>query len=179
MGRSRARVVKEILFLKRVYEDAGETTSSDREDVGRIDMVMAVEEGDRLDWCAVEIQAVYFSGDEFAKDYPEIRAHTGSQVPIPVGRRRPDFRSSGPKRLMPQLQTKVPTLRRWGKKLAIVVDQPFFRALGPMDDVDHVSNCDIAWFVVRFDETNGSGRANLVLDTATGSTVKTSPGSLT
>ena len=53
---------------------------------------------------------------------------------------------------MPQLQIKAPSLRRWGKKMAVVVDEDFFAALGAMDDVSDISNADIAWFVVRFDE---------------------------
>ncbi|MBI1786160.1 MAG: hypothetical protein HYR60_01240 [Acidobacteria bacterium] len=56
---------------------------------------------------------------------------------------------------MPQLQIKVPSLRRWGKKMAVVVDEDFFAALGPMDDVADISNCDIAWFVVQYDESSG------------------------
>lgn len=56
---------------------------------------------------------------------------------------------------MPQLQIKVPSLRRWGKKMAVVVDQSFFAALGQMDSVRHVSNCDVAWFVVKYDESQG------------------------
>lgn len=36
---------------------------------------------------------------------------------------------------MPQLQVRVPTLRRWGKKLAVALDRAFFDALGgPSDD---------------------------------------------
>ncbi len=53
---------------------------------------------------------------------------------------------------MPQLQIKVPTLRRWGKKMCVLVDRMFFDALGRMETVPDVSNCDIAWFVVRYDE---------------------------
>jgi hypothetical protein len=55
---------------------------------------------------------------------------------------------------MPQLQVKVPTLRRWGKKMAVLVDRPFFDALGAMGVVKSVSNCDIVWFVVRYEETS-------------------------
>ena len=40
--------------------------------------------------------------------------------------------------------------------MAVVVDEGFFGALGKMDEVRHVSNCDIAWFVVRYDETGGN-----------------------
>ena len=39
--------------------------------------------------------------------------------------------------------------------MAVVVDRSFFAALGSMDDVSDVSNCDIAWFVVDYDESGG------------------------
>ncbi len=55
---------------------------------------------------------------------------------------------------MPQLQIKVPTLRRWGKKMAVVVDRSFFNALGQMDSVSDVSNSDILWFIVDYKESN-------------------------
>jgi hypothetical protein len=35
-------------------------------------------------------------------------------------------------------------------------DEGFFGALGKMDEVKHVSNCDIAWFVVRYSEKDGN-----------------------
>jgi hypothetical protein len=54
--------------------------------------------------------------------------------------------------LMPQLLVKVPTLRRWGKKMAVVIDEDFFAELGRMDRVPDISNCDVAWFIVRFEE---------------------------
>ncbi len=172
LGTGDAFVVKEIPFLIRpsaiedvheAQEDDGDPASGN-EDVGRIDMVMVHPNLDRLEWCAIELQAVYFSGGAMSKDYDFIRSHQGDDVPMPGANRRPDFRSCGPKRLMPQLQTKVPTLRRWGKKMAVVVDRPFFDALGPMDRVPHVSNSDIVWFVVRFDEDPLNGRATLAID---------------
>lgn len=169
-------IAKEIPFLKRFIAtdpkaEAGGAEESwskglvgDKEDVGRIDMVCAHPDLDRLDWCAVELQAVYFSGDAMSKDFTVIGAHEGNDIPMPGAKnRRPDYRSSGPKRLMPQLQIKVPTLRRWGKKMAVVVDEPFFQSLGPMDKVDDVSNCDIVWVIVRFTEQDGSGTAEISL----------------
>ncbi len=104
-------------------------------------------------WCALEIQAVYFSGEKMRLLFEHIRNFAGSGLPFPDRVRRPDYRSSGPKRLMPQLQIKVPTLRRWGKKMAVVVDAAFFRNLGSMRTVSDLSNADIAWFVASFDET--------------------------
>jgi hypothetical protein len=168
LGNRDARVVKEIPFLKRSKKtapgDVDDDIENDKESVGRIDMVMAVERGTEIDWCAVELQAVYFSGGKIADDYPAIKKHTGNGVPMPGANRRPDFRSSGPKRLMPQLQIKVPTLRRWGKKMAVVIDRPFFDALGEMDPVEDISNCDIAWVIVRFEEDSGTGKAHLKID---------------
>jgi hypothetical protein len=171
LGRADARIVKEIPFLIRVQADEGEAPvgprrflAADNEDVGRIDMVLVHPDMGLLNWCAVELQAVYFSGAAISRDYDAIRNQTGNGVPMPGGNRRPDFRSCGPKRLMPQLQTKVPTLRRWGKKMAVVVDRPFFDSLGPMDKVEHVSNSDIVWFIVRFDEDPSNGIARLAVD---------------
>ncbi|MBI3947560.1 MAG: hypothetical protein HY321_16675 [Armatimonadetes bacterium] len=152
-------VVSEIGFLER--EGGDEPDAEDavlREDVGRIDSVLARGGGEILSWCALELQAVYFSGTSMSQDFRAIAAYQGDGVPFPAGRRRPDYRSSGPKRLMPQLQIKVPSLRRWGKKMAVLVDKGFFAALGRMDDVRDVSNCDIAWFVVGYDESQGDAR---------------------
>jgi hypothetical protein len=133
-----------------------------KEDVGRIDLVF-VHPDDMNKWCAVEMQAVYFSGGEMSQDVTAIKAWSGNGIPMPAGIRRPDFRSSGPKRLMPQLMIKVPTLRRWGKKMVVVVDKAFFGAMDVMVRADHVSNCDIVWVVVRYDEVPGSATATLAI----------------
>lgn len=172
LGTENAIIAKEIPFLIRHQApdipddvlDLGDDAIVDTEDVGRIDMVMVHPDLDRLEWCAVEMQAVYFSGGAMSKDFSVIRQYRGNGVPGTGANRRPDFRSCGPKRLMPQLQIKVPTLRRWGKKMAVVVDKPFFSSLGGMDKVPHVSNSDIVWFIVRFDENPIEGTATLVVD---------------
>jgi len=128
---------------------------SQAEDVGRIDNVLVHPTRDPMHWCALEIQAVYFSGAAMGREFKLVQTFTGEGLPFPAANRRPDYRSSGPKRLMPQLQIKVPTLRRWGKKMAVLVDRSFFNALGKMDDVKDISNCDIAWFVIRYEESGG------------------------
>jgi hypothetical protein len=89
------------------------------------------------------------------KEFDMLRRISSERLPFPATNHRPDFRSSGPKRLMPQLQIKVPTLRRWGKKMAVVVDRNFFDAIGKMDEVRDVPSCDIAWFVVKYAENGG------------------------
>jgi hypothetical protein len=162
LGRADAVPIGQVPFLERVpmmgLPEAAEEEAPEGEGVGRIDNVLIVPGTDPLQWCPVEIQAVYFSGDKMATDFHAIRAHAGQGIPFPAGRRRPDYRSSGPKRLMPQLQIKVPTLRRWGKKMAVVVDEDFIANMGRMATVPHVSNADVVWFVARFDETGGTPR---------------------
>lgn len=153
LGHERPVVVAEVGFLEQVGEEKLEDASS--EDVGRIDSVLVHPNLGQLSWCALEVQAVYFSGNTMRREFEELRVESLLGLPFPSAHRRPDFRSSGPKRLMPQLQIKVPTLRRWGKKMAVLVDRPFFDSLGKMEDVKDVSNCDIAWFVVRYDESGG------------------------
>jgi len=149
-------IVGEVGFLEQeIISTRGNAKATDAEDVGRIDNVLVHPTRDPLHWTALEIQAVYFSGLSMSREFTAIRKSRGKGLLFPVAIRRPDYRSSGPKRLMPQLQIKVPTLRRWGKKMAVVVDRSFFAALGSMDDVTDVSNCDIAWFVVDYDESGG------------------------
>jgi hypothetical protein len=155
-----------VNFLKRVPAIGEEESQGPgREEVGRIDNVLMVRDTEPLHWCAVEIQAVYFSGDSMNRDFQAILLHKGHDLPFPAGRRRPDYRSSGPKRLMPQLQIKVPTLRRWGKKMAVIVDEDFFKAMGRMKTVDEMSNCDVAWFVVKYDERLRLGTEGVYLTT--------------
>jgi hypothetical protein len=100
-------------------------------------------------------------------------------VVYPAGQRRPDYRSSGPKRLMPQLQIKVPTLRRWGRKMAVVVDRAFFDSIGEMDNVADLSNADVAWFIVRFEEIEGQTKTRLVRDEVRYTTLERSVEGLT
>ena len=158
LGTSTPDIAAEIGFLR--AED-GSTH------VGRIDMVLANQEAagtGALDWCALEIQAVYFSGRRMSEEFRTIMDYRGDQPPFPGQIRRPDYRSSGPKRLMPQLQIKVPTLRRWGKKMAVVVDKHFFNSLGRMEEVGDLSSGDIAWFTVDFQEDDTGRRFKLVRD---------------
>jgi len=117
-----------------------------------VDKVLVTSEGQQLKWCALEMQAVYFSGRAMELDFKEMRTWSGPGLPFPSVVRRPDFRSSGPKRLMPQLQIKVPTISRWGKKVAVVVDSAFWNSLAEMREVRDLSNAEIAWFVVAYGE---------------------------
>ena len=147
LGTSKPVVISELPFLMgRVEAEEG----ADEDAVGKIDEVLVNAEGDALRWCALEFQAVYFSGKSMENDSKVMREWTGPGVPFPAVQRRPDFRSSGPKRLMPQLQIKVPTISRWGKKMAVAIDRAFRDSLSDMREVRELSNCEIVWFVVSF-----------------------------
>ena len=161
-------IVAEIPFLERVRPEGADPDEEGREGVGRIDNVLIAKPGtDPLIWCPLEVQAVYFSGKAMDNDFTELLTNE-DPLPFPLIVRRPDWRSSGPKRLMPQLQIKVPTLRRWGKKMAVVVDRRFFQSLGRMEQVAQVSNCDIAWFVLTYQDAKDGihlGRDQVYLTT--------------
>lgn len=149
----------EVGFL----ESTGNLDSDPGEDVGRIDMILVKSNaapGAPMDWVAVEVQAVYFSGKRMGIEFEHL-LKTHGKLSMAQEKRRPDYRSSGVKRLMPQLLTKVPTLRRWGKKLAVVVDAPFFYSMGTIERVKDVSNADIVWFLADFVEDPNGGRFKL------------------
>ena len=61
------------------FEDVA-LIDSGSEDVGRIDLVL-VNPDDQSKWCAVEVQAVYFSGAKMSSDYDEIKAYSGNGIP--------------------------------------------------------------------------------------------------
>jgi hypothetical protein len=155
------KLVSEVGFL-----EAGATVDNEvgGDDVGRIDMVLVNPDkpGGSQHWTALEIQAVYFSGSAMVGEFKAYLDQEIEWIVFPAATRRPDYRSCGPKRLMPQLQIKVPTLRRWGKKMAVVVDRSFFDSIGEMDHVDDISNSDIAWFIVGFEETIGISLTRIV-----------------
>ena len=160
LGCDNPSVLEQIGFLEAPRSDDVDSPPSD---VGKIDKVLVVPGSNPLSWCALEVQAVYFQGKAMSNDFNAIIKQTEGGLLFSPVVRRPDYRSSGPKRLMPQLQIKVPSLRRWGTKMAVVVDYSFFKAMGVMRTVPDISNCDVAWFVVKYEETE-SGRFRLVPD---------------
>ena len=148
-------ILRQIGFLDRSKPaSSAEAEEEDGRDfIGRIDNVIVHPSVNPLDWCAVELQAVYFSGKAMKQEFTMLSAQEYQTLPFPAAHRRPDWRSSGPKRLLPQLQTKVPTIRTWGKKMAVVVDEAFFTSLVGLEREKHLSNAEIAWFVVGYDPT--------------------------
>lgn len=149
-------VLGQIGFLDRIREANDETDEDSRDFIGRIDNVLVHPTKQPIDWCAVELQAVYFSGKSMSREFNALAAHEHQELPFPTAHRRPDWRSSGPKRLLPQLETKVPTIRTWGKKMAVVIDEAFFASLVGLEHERYLSNAEIVWFVVGYDLTGSA-----------------------
>lgn len=145
LGTAEPLGIREVDFLR----------TKDGKAAGRIDMVLCdpltLGSGDGLRWCIVETQAVYFAGGRMDVEFQKIQRTGGRFVPFPAKPRRPDFRSSSAKRLQPQLEAKCPTLTRWGKKIAVVVDRPFFDSLSPMTRALDNDDAEVIWFVVRYE----------------------------
>ena len=138
------------------------TPSVEEKKAGRIDWLLLnsnSENDNDPNWCALETQAVYFSGDNMGLEFTAY-LNSPSEIIFPKGFRRPDYRSSGPKRLAPQLSVKVPVLRGWGKKVAVLVDKYFFDSMHELPDAykqgkndeEKRDNSEVSWFIVNFDE---------------------------
>jgi hypothetical protein len=147
--------IGETPFLRRTPRliDAAKTV---RREVGRMDNVLIVPNTDSLKWCPVEKQAVYFSGKEMLLEFQAMAQSNEDAIPFPREHRRPDYRSCAAKRLLPQLETKVPPLSMWAKKMAVVVDEEFFAQFATMKEEEHVSLAEILWFVVKYEKEGGS-----------------------
>ena len=147
-----ASIAREVPFMQ---------GTSTNKPAGKIDLVVAKTSNDGVTWHGLEIQAVYFSGKGMQSEFHSLLDDTYDTPPFPTAIRRPDWRSSSAKRLMPQLQIKAPTLRRWGSKLAVAVDRPFFEAVGgpsPNPSRD-LNEGDIIWLVPEI--VVEGGRAHL------------------
>jgi len=118
---------------------------------GNIDIVLVAydDRGHVIDFGALEIQAVYISGNirrPFERYMQDPRNHYHMDWTGEASYPRPDYLSSSRKRLAPQLIYKGGILNAWGKKIAIVVDRPFFATLPSLPTVLH-KKADMAWFV--------------------------------
>lgn len=118
---------------------------------GNIDIILCAydDTGKVYDFGALEIQAVYISGNirrpfEFYMENPETNKSMDwtSEENYP----RPDYLSSSRKRLAPQLIFKGGILNAWGKKMAVALGQSFFTTLPKMQEVPK-KQADIAWMI--------------------------------
>ena len=130
----------------------------DGNSAGNIDLVLVAydELGRVVDYGALEVQAVYISGNisvpfRHYMEAPEQRADMDwrQQPSYP----RPDYLSSSRKRLAPQLIYKGGILEIWGRKTAVALHQGFYNTLPDLNQVKP-EEADVAWFVydLRYDE---------------------------
>lgn len=140
----KAFIAREVPFMR---------SPSTNKAAGLIDLILA-DGLDGPEWYGLEIQAVYFSGPNMSIEFEVLERDSQDTPPYPDRLRRPDWRSSGAKRLMPQLQTKVPMLRQWGTKMAVAMDENFFKSIGgASNNPSHdVNEGDIIWLVVGVSE---------------------------
>src|SRR5699024_12537315 len=80
-----------------------------------IDWILIADPDTTTEWIAVEIQSVYFSGGNMDVDFQKY-VQKPQKLNVTDTNRRPDWRSSGAKRLAPQLAAKSPVMAQWGKK---------------------------------------------------------------
>lgn len=126
-------------------------SDSQGKSAGNIDVVLVAydDKGKVYDFGALEIQAVYISGnvrepfEYFMKD-PKGRASMDwSKEP---NYPRPDYLSSSRKRLAPQLLFKGGILHNWQKKIVVALNKSFFTTLPKLKKVPK-AKADIAWFI--------------------------------
>ncbi len=134
------------------YRFLTEVRLHDRDGIsaGNIDIVLIQldEEKQIVDFGALEIQAVYISGNvrkPFAH-YMTNPLQNQNMAWDSKDRPRPDYLSSSRKRLAPQLLFKGGIFRAWGKKSAVAVHSEFFRRLPELPTVDE-SEADLVWLI--------------------------------
>lgn len=118
---------------------------------GNIDVVLVAydAQGKVIDFGALEVQAVYISGnirDPFEFYMKDPAAHALMDWTGQPNYPRPDFLSSSRKRLAPQLLFKGGILHSWNKKMAVAINKSFFDTLPSLKAVPPGEG-DIAWFI--------------------------------
>lgn len=155
----------EFFFPKKAkWTSLTEVRLKDKHDksAGNIDLVLVSydDHGRVTDFGALEIQAVYISGN--------VRKPFEYYMQDPAGRATmdwknkdywpgPDYLSSSRKRLAPQLIFKGGILHTWKKKTAVALDAGFFATLPDLKQVSQ-ERAEIAWLVydLELDRANNS-----------------------
>ncbi|MFH1087588.1 MAG: NotI family restriction endonuclease [Chloroflexota bacterium] len=133
---------------------------------GNVDIVLVAydECGKVTDFGALEVQAVYISGNvrrPFEQYMGSPKTNANMDWRRETGYPRPDFLSSSRKRLAPQLLYKGGILNAWHKKMAVALDTGFFATLPNLRETD-CSHADIAWLV--YDVESGDKKSQYVLE---------------
>ncbi|NOK59661.1 MAG: hypothetical protein GFH27_549285n185 [Chloroflexi bacterium AL-W] len=133
---------------------------------GNIDIVLVSydDAGQITDFGALEIQAVYISGN-IRKPFTAYMRDPANQTDLDwSGKKdypRADYLSSSRKRLAPQLIYKGGILNAWGRKIAVAVDSAFFATLPTLTQVPK-EQADVAWLVYELQSSNKQGGYRIV-----------------
>jgi len=157
-----------FFFPKRVkWTSLTEVRLNDRHGntAGNIDVVLVSydNQGKVTDFGALEVQAVYISGNvrrPFDHYMQNPRVNAGMDWRREGNYPRPDYLSSSRKRLAPQLIFKGGILKTWGKKMAVALDQGFFATLPALRESESVK-ADMAWLVYDLDTSHRNERYSL------------------
>jgi len=118
---------------------------------GNIDIVLVSydDHGKIIDFGSLEIQGVYISGN-VRRPFEEYIANPSKNADLDWSKERnyprPDYLSSSRKRLAPQLIYKGGILKHWNKKMAVALDNSFFKTLPELPETEE-KDADIAWFI--------------------------------
>jgi hypothetical protein len=138
---------------------------ADGKTAGDIDFVLVSldDRGHILDFGALEVQAVYISGN-VSNSFEHYIANRKQDHDFTWTERiRPDFLSSSRKRLVPQLIYKGRILMEWRKKVAVAIQDSFYATLPELPAVSP-QEADIAWFVYRLEYDATTRLCHLVQD---------------
>jgi hypothetical protein len=124
---------------------------SNGKSAGNIDIVLVSYDnnGKILDFGALEIQAVYISGnvrEPFEYYMKDPKTHGQMEWITMPNYPRPDYLSSSRKRLAPQLLFKGGILHSWKKKVVVALNKSFFDTLPSLRTVSK-SKADIGWMI--------------------------------
>ena len=134
---------------------------------GNIDIVLVQYDdcGKILDFGALEVQAVYISGnvrDPFEYYMKDPKGNATMDWTTQPNYPRPDYLSSSRKRLAPQLLFKGGILHTWRKRSAVALNKSFFDTLPPLKSVSK-SEADIAWLIYDLKLIEEDGQERFVL----------------
>jgi hypothetical protein len=124
---------------------------ADGQSAGNIDIVLVSydKQGKVLDFGSLEIQGVYISGN-VRRPFEQYISNPAKNLNFDWSKERnyprPDFLSSSRKRLAPQLIYKGGILKHWNKKMAVALDNAFFKTLPELPETAK-TDADIAWFI--------------------------------
>lgn len=131
------------------------------ESAGNIDVVLCAydKSGNVYDFGALEIQAVYISGN-VRNPYETYMESPSTNCKMDWTKKpnypRPDYLSSSRKRLAPQLIFKGGIINGWGKKTAVALNKGFFDTLPKLPEVSK-EKADIAWMVYDLEAPTKDG----------------------